>query len=113
MFQGFSELNLLMIMKKVFNDSQEINIFFSFHLMRDFASLFLSLSLTQHASSRSKFLVTQSHLVLHIFFCLVNMQAEAAQSQNTAVESRNRATVPSVSKGQSQAVGVSRISKEV
>ncbi|XVF79917.1 hypothetical protein PTKIN_Ptkin15bG0029000 [Pterospermum kingtungense] len=39
-------------------------------------------------------------------------QAEAAQSQNTAVQSQNQATVSSVSKGQSQAVGVSRISKE-
>ncbi|XWS45958.1 hypothetical protein CRYUN_Cryun14cG0023900 [Craigia yunnanensis] len=37
---------------------------------------------------------------------------EAAQSQNTAAVSQNQATVPSVSKGQPQPVGVSRISKE-
>ncbi|KAK6260792.1 VLRF1/Vms1 - like 1 [Theobroma cacao] len=39
-------------------------------------------------------------------------QAEAAQSQNTAAISHNRATVPSVVKGQSQTVGGSWISKE-
>ncbi|XWS32300.1 hypothetical protein CRYUN_Cryun23aG0148000 [Craigia yunnanensis] len=42
----------------------------------------------------------------------VNMQAEDAQSQNTAAVSHNQATVPSVSKGQSQPVCKSRISKE-
>ncbi|OMO78614.1 hypothetical protein CCACVL1_14261 [Corchorus capsularis] len=39
-------------------------------------------------------------------------QAEAAQSQNTAAISHNQATVPSVTKGQSQPVGGSKIFKE-
>lgn len=63
------------------------------------------------------FLVSSSFMLFVTFGiqhnCYVNIQAEAAQSQNTAAISHNRATVPSVVKGQSQTVGGSWISKEV